>query len=269
MTDDELKLLEAQLLDEWLDAGRTGAPCDPAALAERIPAERRAEFVRVCRVTGAYRRLMVPGGAKDAELAALRLEREQLVTVNGELCAEVDKLRAELANDSWTGEMQQAIEAIPREFLGNDFWVNGIVRMGAALSDLRLELEGLKKANALLNAGMGDVCEGRDVLKMEVRELKAENERLKAMISAFVLHIEKPDVLVGELRKTAEAWVAERDRLRQLAGELRGALQVLSCLGNGDKPGNSIGNRIAQDALARCDAELPPQTAPGEGGQQA
>lgn len=37
-----------------------------------------------------------------------------------------------------------------------------------------LERDGERKANALLNAGMGAVCEGRDELKHRVRELEAE-----------------------------------------------------------------------------------------------
>ena len=33
------------------------------------------------------------------------------------------------------------------------------------------------------------------------------------------------------------------------------ALRKLSCLGNGDRPGNSIGNEIAREALAAWEAK--------------
>ncbi len=42
-----------------------------------------------------------------------------------------------------------------------------------------LELEGLRKANTLLTAGLESTCEVLDGYKREARELKAESERLK------------------------------------------------------------------------------------------
>jgi hypothetical protein len=41
------------------------------------------------------------------------------------------------------------------------------------LERLRLELEGERKAAAILLVGMGSVCDGRDELKHRVRELEA------------------------------------------------------------------------------------------------
>jgi hypothetical protein len=41
--------------------------------------------------------------------------------------------------------------------------------------------------------------------------------------------------------------------LRKQVAIARDNLQKLSCLGNGDQPGNSIGNTIAQDALYDMD----------------
>lgn len=41
----------------------------------------------------------------------------------------------------------------------------------------------------------------------------------------------------------------ERDSALAQAAELRRRLEQLACLGNGDRPGNSIGNTIAQEAL--------------------
>lgn len=46
-------------------------------------------------------------------------------------------------------------------------------------------------------------------------------------------------------------------RLAELEAQLaeaRKALMVLSCLGNGDRPGNSEGNTIAQASLAKIEA---------------
>ena len=53
-----------------------------------------------------------------------------------------------------------------------------------------------------------------------------------------------------------ELGTAEKcDQLREQVALLREYMQRLSCLGNGDRPGNSIGNRIAQEALAATPAQ--------------
>ena len=46
-------------------------------------------------------------------------------------------------------------------------------QLRAKVAELETELAGEKKANALMNAGMGAVCEGRDELKHRVRELES------------------------------------------------------------------------------------------------
>ena len=56
---------------------------------------------------------------------------------------------------------------------------DGFTHLFARVRQLECQLAGEKKANALLNAGMGDVCEGRDQLKHRVRELEAEVARLR------------------------------------------------------------------------------------------
>jgi hypothetical protein len=59
----------------------------------------------------------------------------------------------------------------------------------AEVARLRVELEGERKANALLVAGMGDVCGGRDELKHENRRLAArvaELEDLSATLAGRV-----------------------------------------------------------------------------------
>lgn len=58
-------------------------------------------------------------------------------------------------------------------------------RQAAENAALRLELEGEKKANALLNAGMGEVCEGRDAMKHELRTLRAQVAELTEGLRPF------------------------------------------------------------------------------------
>ncbi len=41
----------------------------------------------------------------------------------------------------------------------------------------------------------------------------------------------------------------ENDMLRERCGRMQVALEKLACLGNGNRPGNSEGNRIAIDVL--------------------
>lgn len=50
---------------------------------------------------------------------------------------------------------------------------------------LECERDGLAKANSLLNAGMGSVCEGRDELKLRCRTLESENAELRERCRAF------------------------------------------------------------------------------------
>jgi hypothetical protein len=58
---------------------------------------------------------------------------------------------------------------------------------------------------------------------------------------------------LSALREHCEAL---RARLAEVEAQLdiaTSALKVLSCLGNGERPGNSIGNTIAQEALAKLE----------------
>jgi hypothetical protein len=49
-----------------------------------------------------------------------------------------------------------------------------VLALTAEVRRFKCEIVGLQKANALLNAGMGDVCESRDDMKLELRKLKGE-----------------------------------------------------------------------------------------------
>jgi len=102
----------------------------------------------------------------------------------------------------------------------------------------------------------------------EAAKLRTENERLKAMVSAFVLHLDKPDTLVGELRRTSDGWVAERDALRAVAGELKAACEAIceahlalfvQCLSNPIK--NAWGAQVNVSALDAARAAVAKWTA--------
>lgn len=75
-----------------------------------------------------------------------------------------------------------------------------VAEKNAELAALRLELEGEKKANALLNAGMGEVCDDRDRMKHELRELRAENERLKTELAAERQHADELAKVLGDIK---------------------------------------------------------------------
>lgn len=76
---------------------------------------------------------------------------------------------------------------------------------------LRLELDGERKARELLNAGMGSVCEGRDAMKLELRDLRAALAALTACVSCF---LERPDNAAtrAELSLRLARWHADRDK---------------------------------------------------------
>jgi len=52
-----------------------------------------------------------------------------------------------------------------------------------------------------------------------------------------------------------DAAAAELRRLHEVNAELLAALDKLARLGNGDRYGNSIGNTIAQEAIAKATGE--------------
>lgn len=95
---------------------------------------------------------------KDAEIARLKklvtehhssfinqlsIERSRIATLGRELAQlkeENRALRAITENDSWSGEMQDALDAIPRQFQQSDYWVNGIKRMATSHAALEQEI---------------------------------------------------------------------------------------------------------------------------------
>ena len=51
-------------------------------------------------------------------------------------------LKAMAENDSWSKELQDALQAIPARFQANDYWVNGIRRMAEENETLAARLRG-------------------------------------------------------------------------------------------------------------------------------
>jgi hypothetical protein len=51
-------------------------------------------------------------------------------------------------------------------------YADGVASVEGPVREAACELEGVRKAYALLNAGMASVCEDRDALKQEVRRLR-------------------------------------------------------------------------------------------------
>jgi hypothetical protein len=68
-------------------------------------------------------------------------------------------------------------------------------------------------------------------------------------------------LLIAESLKGLSEWecanraAAELRRLHEVNAELLEALDKLARLGNGDRYGNSIGNTIAQEAIAKATGE--------------
>ncbi len=98
-------------------------------------------------------------------IVALRNAAPDLLEAAKELaaaCVENERLKHEIATDSWTGEIQRALDFIPKEYLGNDAWENGVSRMADALAE-------------------------RD---QSINHLFAENERLKVVESLWEMWCE-------------------------------------------------------------------------------
>lgn len=78
--------------------------------------------------------------------------------------------------------------------------------------------------------------------------------KVRAAEDAVIEHLQSMNIPgVGKSESTQEAEIdALRAKLKIAENQINimaNALRTLSCLGNGDRPGNSTGNTIAQDAL--------------------
>ena len=98
-----------------------------------------------------------------------------------------------------------------------------------------------------MNLKMADLAADEiDRLRAEVGRLKRISDESLSMLAAIFLGYD-PSETLWDLRKRGVAILRERDRYRD-------ALERLARLGNGNLPGNSDGNVIAQDALTGREA---------------
>lgn len=99
--------------------------------------------------------------------------------------AEIERLKATIENDTWTGEIQRALEYIPSEFVKNDRWEYGVKRMAEELTRLHGIIE--RVANIVHHGGLigYDTDDGEGRALKDIRLLtvefwnKAEANRLQ------------------------------------------------------------------------------------------
>lgn len=108
-------------------------------------------------------------------IRAVVVKRAELDVALKALAGTTDKDAAEKVVDDWVKATSEYA---------------GVVTPAVVLSLLD-ELEGERKANALLNAGMGSVCDGRDELKHRVRELEAEIKSLRGVLGRKLFMCER------------------------------------------------------------------------------
>lgn len=85
-----------------------------------------------------------------AECEALKDENERLVEQNRALRKMADY-------DSWSRELQEALDSIPIRFLANDYWVEGIRRMATAVEALQTENKRLRESLDLSRETLSDI----------------------------------------------------------------------------------------------------------------
>ena len=105
-----------------------------------------------------------------------------------------------------------------------DSLAHGCLNLLSRVQALTLERDELVKANAILNVGMGEVCEGRDLLKHENRELKGQlqwslSERSRLDQEARFAELDRDELRERNLRLVVALEVAERER-EQLSNAL-------------------------------------------------
>jgi chromosome segregation ATPase len=158
---------------------------------------------------------------------ARQLERELLAA------------QRQLANDSWTAEMQRALELIPTEFVHNDMWYAGIGRMAEALTLAQRQLAEVTREMERYRQAYDIACDERTQLRAELAEASktiATNQanaleymtKVEAELSAWKAaasdYATSPDALLREL----ELGSSSEDRIDQLRDEnekLREALK--------------------------------------------
>lgn len=95
-------------------------------------------------------------------------------------------------------------------------------------------------------------CDGRMVIAYNapygIREMEIAGTR-----RWFCPACQNEQPYVKEEVETVESLRAKLEKSEKKVKIMYESLQRLSCLGNGDRPGNSIGNTIAQETLTHID----------------
>lgn len=97
--------------------------------------------------------------------------------------AENARLKQEIATDSWTAEMQRALELIPVEFLKNDMWCEGIGRMAAVIEKLKVVAQNNEDEITDLRYELFETRSGVEQMKMAAEEYRSQ---LQSALSACV-----------------------------------------------------------------------------------
>ena len=104
-----------------------------------------------------------------------------------------------------------------------------------AATNLRHAVDTMDEAKAIRDKILARVISERD-------ELSRDAERLNTLLDISNAHNKESDSKISNMVVAV--------------GRMRKALARLACLGNGDQPGNSIGNTIAREALLKDTGEL-------------
>ena len=103
-------------------------------------------------------------------------------------------------------------------------------------------IRGLEAQIASLDKSLVFACELADKMIAERNTLESDKAKLETRLSVTEGAFRELELINAGINDTAFRLTVERDRYRT-------ALVKLACLGNGDVPGNSVGNCIALAAL--------------------
>lgn len=132
--------------------------------------------------------------------------------------AEVERLEQEIKTDSWSREMQEALQAIPSQFVENDYWVNGIKRMAAEVERLRNVIAIVEIDGGEAGAAARQICAIQyrcDAAEQRATKAEAEVAKLTRFYDEIVAECGH-DQIVAEYRKRGEL-LCDEARLRKEA----------------------------------------------------
>jgi hypothetical protein len=92
-------------------------------------------------------------------------------------------------------------------------------------------------------------------MQKELEIVTRERDEAREMLAKFRGLVEVHEILLEVEDRRTKRIEAQRDALRAEVERLRGALEKLARLGNGDRYGNSTGNQIAIAALTPAEVK--------------